>query len=35
MDKESIVKDAMTYIHHLENQVKEIEGDIASLESKK
>ena len=34
MDKASIVKDAMTYIQHLQNQVKEIEGDIAALQSK-
>jgi hypothetical protein len=35
MDKESIVKDVMAYIHHLENQVKETEGGNASLQSKK
>ena len=31
MDKASIVKDAMTYIQQLQNQVKEIEGDIVAL----
>lgn len=33
MDKASVIKDAITYIHLLENQVKEIQSEIAGLES--
>ena len=33
MDKASFVKDAITYIQHLENQVKEIQTEIAALQS--
>lgn len=33
MDKASVVKDAIAYIHHLENQVKEIRAEIAALRS--
>lgn len=33
MDKASVIKDAITYIHLLENQVKEIQTEIAGLQS--
>lgn len=33
MDKASTIKDAITYIEHLQNQAKQIEADIAALQS--